>query len=61
MTDEERDLAEAHVQWYMRLMRQQFQVWADITERLMIDNFIHGIKHGREIERETQKKNSGRD
>lgn len=60
MNDEERDLAEAHVQWYMRLMRQQFQVWADITERLMIDNFIHGIKHGREIERES-KKNSGRD
>lgn len=54
MTDD-RKLAVDHVSWYMRRLREQFSAWADITERLMIDNFVHGIKHGRELEREENK------
>lgn len=55
MTDD-RKLAVDHVSWYMRRLREQFSAWADITERLMIDNFVHGIKHGRQLEREKRSK-----
>ncbi len=50
----DKKLAEDHVKWYMGLLRSQFNAWLDITEKLMIENFIHGIKHGRELEREAQ-------
>lgn len=49
--DEDRDLAHAHVEWYMSRLREQLLAWCDITEQLLIDNFQHGIKHGRELER----------
>lgn len=50
-SNEDKKLAEDHVQWYMQLLRSQFNAWLDITEKLMVENFFHGIKHGREIER----------
>lgn len=50
MSNDDTKLAEDHVRWYMKLLRSQFNVWLDITEKLMIENFIHGIKHGRELE-----------
>lgn len=40
--------AKAHIEWYMGLLREQMKAWMDITERLLLDNFIHGMKHGRE-------------
>ena len=49
----DRKLAEDHVRWYMAQLRYQFGAWADITEKLMVENFLHGIKHGRESEHET--------
>lgn len=49
---DEKKLAEDHVTWYMGLMRHQLNVWMQVTERLMIENFEHGIKHGRELERQ---------
>lgn len=52
--DADKKLAEDHVKWYMGLLRSQFLAWLDITEKLMIENFTHGIKHGRELERETK-------
>ena len=36
-------------------MRRQFAAWADIAEQLMIDNFVHGMKHAREEMREREK------
>ena len=52
MSDDDKKLAEDHVKWYMQLLRSQFNAWIDITEKLMGENFLHGIKHGRELERE---------
>lgn len=52
----DRKLAEDHVKWYMSLLREQLQVWMNVTERLLIDNFEHGIKHGRELERKNLSK-----
>lgn len=49
--DDDEKLAEDHVRWYMKLLRSQFMRWIEITEQLMIENFVHGIKHGRELER----------
>lgn len=49
MDDEK--LAEEHCKWYMKLLRSQLLRWMEITEQLMIENFVHGIKHGRELER----------
>lgn len=45
-----------HVAWYMSRLREQMLAWCDITEQLLIDNFRHGIKHGREAEREETRK-----
>lgn len=50
MTD--REIAEAHVKWYMSRLKEQMGAWFDVTERLLIDNFEHGLKHGRELERD---------
>lgn len=50
MSDDKK-LAHDHVSWYMGLLRSQMLAWLDITEKLMHDNFLHGIKHGRELER----------
>lgn len=49
--NDDKKLAEDHVEWYMQLLRSQFNAWLDITEKLMVENFFHGIKHGRELER----------
>lgn len=49
------DLAREHVEWYMSRLREQLLAWCDITEQLLIDNFRHGIKHGRELEREERR------
>lgn len=51
----DKDLAREHVEWYMSRLREQMLAWCDITEQLLIDNFRHGIKHGRELEREQSK------
>jgi len=48
LPNNDRQLAEAHVRWYMDRMRKQFSAWAEITEQLLIDNFIHGMKHARQ-------------
>lgn len=45
---EDEILARQHVTWYMKRLREQFECWAGITEQLMVDNFIHGMKHARE-------------
>lgn len=45
---EDEILARQHVTWYMKRLREQFEAWAGITEQLMVDNFIHGMKHARE-------------
>lgn len=52
MNEDDKKLAEDHINWYMGLLRGQMAAWLDITEKLMLDNFLHGIKHGRELERE---------
>lgn len=52
MIDRDKDLAREHVEWYMSRLREQMLAWCDITEQLLIDNFMHGIKHGRELEKE---------
>lgn len=46
----DKDLAREHVEWYMGRLKEQLLAWCDITEQLLIDNFLHGIKHGRELE-----------
>lgn len=56
MSDEDRNIAKAHVKWYMGLLREQMNKWFEITEILLIENFEHGVKHGRELE---QNKNGG--
>lgn len=48
----DRDKAEAHVTWYMDNFRRQFMAFADLMEILLIDNFEHGMKHGRQLEQE---------
>ena len=48
----DKDLARKHVKWYMSRLREQMLAWCDITEQLLVDNFMHGIKHGRELEKE---------
>lgn len=53
----DRKLAIDHVTWYMSRLREQFEHWAAITEKLLIDNFEHGIKHGRELERDEIRRN----
>lgn len=45
---DDKETAEAHVKWYMGLLRKQMEAWMKITEELLIANFIHGMKHGRE-------------
>lgn len=52
LNSDDKKLAEDHVTWYMQLLRSQFAAWLDVTEKLMVENFYHGIKHGRELERE---------
>jgi hypothetical protein len=34
----------------MSILREQMESWLTMTEKLMLENFIHGIKHGRELE-----------
>lgn len=48
---EDEILARQHVTWYMKRLREQFECWAGITEQLMVDNFVHGMKHAREEEK----------
>jgi hypothetical protein len=52
MPDPDLELATAHVDWYIGLLSEQMQIWLEMTRKLMTENFIHGIKHGRELERE---------
>lgn len=46
----DRQLAEAHVTWYMSRLRQVIEACLCVGEDLLIDNFEHGVKHGRELE-----------
>ena len=48
------NLAEDHVKWEMGLVRLVINALLDITEKMAVDNFVHGIKHGRELEQENQ-------
>jgi len=50
--NDDRKLAEAHVDWYMRHLEEQMKMWLALTRDIAVDNFVHGIKHGRELERE---------
>lgn len=54
------DLAREHVEWYMSRLREQMLSWCDITEQLLIDNFRHGIKHGRELEQQNRWHDEGK-
>lgn len=48
----DKDLAREHVEWLTDLLGKIFESWSEITRELMIQEFVHGMKHGRELERE---------
>lgn len=52
-------LARQHVNWYITVLRKHIENWLDTTETLMLENFIHGMKHGRELERRRIRNNDG--
>lgn len=54
LTDEE--LAKAHVLWFMGNIRLMLKVGTEVLEKTLVDHFVHGIKHGRELERERKEK-----
>lgn len=54
MTDRDKDLAREHVEWLTDLLGKIFESWSEITRELMIQEFVHGMKHGREAEEEEQ-------
>jgi hypothetical protein len=55
----DQDIARDHVSWYMSRFREQMNAWLNLTEVLLHDNFIHGIKHGRELQIEEEKLKKG--
>lgn len=61
--DDAKELAEAHVSWYMELYDEQTTRWLELVQmtvefcsenmrRIAIDNFAHGYKHGTEEHRD---------
>lgn len=54
--DTDKRLAADHVKWLTELLGFSFDVWMNITKRLMEEEFIHGFKHGVEHERERMKR-----
>lgn len=52
MSNRDEDLASEHVEWLTDLLGKIFESWSEITKELMIQEFVHGMKHGREAERE---------
>lgn len=55
----DRKLAEEHVEWLTDLLGKIFESWSEITKELMIQEFVHGMKHGREAERDdSERKNT---
>lgn len=51
----DRDLAAAHSEWLMNVIRGMTDAILDAMEPIMTDVMEHGIKHGRELEREENK------
>jgi len=55
----DRKLAEEHVEWLTDLLGKIFESWSEITKELMIQEFVHGMKHGLEEERDdSERKNT---
>lgn len=52
--NKDQKLAEDHVKWEMGLIKLVVEALLEITEKMAIDNFIHGVKHGKEIIQEEQ-------
>jgi hypothetical protein len=48
----DKDLAKAHVDWFMARLRGIVNVLLDEFEPILIDHMEHGIKHGRELAQE---------
>lgn len=44
----DRETAKEHIKWEMSVIRTCIESVLQITEKLLIDNFEHGMKHGRE-------------
>lgn len=59
MGKHDRRLAEKHVGWYMQILRKHVDDWLNTTETLMLENFVHGMKHGRELERRRIRNDDG--
>lgn len=48
----EKEIAEEHARWLVKVFKELFDHMWPFVEDLAADVYLHGIKHGRELEKE---------
>lgn len=49
------EMAEQHVAWFMKNVRMILDSGTAIMEKMLIDHFVHGFKHGVEFMRDCER------